>query len=52
MKEKNFAFIYETPFLEYNLQLNCEIIKIGEEFSKFGYVIRSGMQDREYAQQY
>ena len=41
-KMGKFAFIYESPFLEYNLRLSCEMTKIGEKFNKFGLAF--GMQ--------
>ena len=38
--DSKFAFIYESPYLEYKQQLACDnltsLIKVGEEFSKFG----------------
>ncbi|XP_063679360.1 glutamate receptor ionotropic, kainate 2-like [Bolinopsis microptera] len=37
---EKFAFIYESPYLEYKQQLSCDnitdLMKVGEEFSKFG----------------
>ena len=40
---EKFAFIYESPYLEYKQQISCDnitdLIKVGEEFNKFGWVI-------------
>ena len=40
---EKFAFIYESPYLEYKQQLSCDnvtdLMNVGEEFSKFGYLI-------------
>ena len=40
---EKFAFIYESPYLEYKQQLSCDnvtdLMNVGEEFSKFGYFL-------------
>nr|AHA51397.1 ANF_receptor domain-containing protein [Hormiphora californensis]AQX17748.1 ionotropic glutamate receptor [Hormiphora californensis] len=37
VQEKNYAFIYESAYLEYQVQQACNLVIAGEKFSKFGF---------------